>query len=95
MKAKMIIASAVMSAAMFSSQAMAQESAIESFLSRMIDQAVTMATEEISNGVQQSVANATYSFSLSNETKAGSVSVTDLAASETQLESDHSESEEE
>ena len=54
-----------------------------------------MATEEISNGVQQSVANATYNFSLSNESKAGSVSVTDLAASETQLKSEHSESEEE
>lgn len=95
MKAKMILASVVMSAAMFSSQAMAQESAIESFLGRMIDQAVSMAGEEINNGVRQSVANATYNFSLSGEAKTGSVSVTDLAANSDKAENKQSESEDE
>ncbi|MDO6477002.1 hypothetical protein Q4520_16375 [Alteromonas sp. 1_MG-2023] len=95
MKAKTLLTSLVLTAAMLSSQAMAQESAVESFLGRLIDQAVSMAGEEISNGVRQSVANATYNFSLPDETKTGSVSVTDLAASGTQSKSEYAESEEE
>ena len=95
MKAKTLLTSLVLTAAMLSSQAMAQESAVESFLGRMIDQAVSMAGEEISNGVRQSVANAAYNFSLSDEIKTGSVSVTDLATSGTQSKSEHAESEEE
>ena len=91
MKAKMLIAGIVLSTAMLSPQAMAQENVIESFLGRIIKQAVAVAGEEINNSVRHSVANATYNFSLSGETKAGSVSVTDLTASNTntgQFESD-------
>ena len=79
MKAKTILTGLVLSTAIFGSQAMATESPIEAFLSHMVDQAVSVASNEIHNGVRQSVANATYNFSLNGEVNTGTVSVTDLA----------------
>ncbi|MBU3021994.1 hypothetical protein [Aestuariibacter sp. A3R04] len=81
MKFKMLAASLVLSSTFIASSAMANESPLESFLSHMVERAVTVAGNEIESGVRQSVVNATYHFSLDSDQQRGSVSVTDIADS--------------
>lgn len=81
-RTKLLLSGLILSSSMLASNAMAQESAIESFLSHVVNQAVSMAGNEIQAEVRQSIANVTYSFSLDGTEKVGTVSVTELADTE-------------
>lgn len=85
-KASLIIAAAL-TTGLISNVAQAQESVLERFMSHVIDQAVTVATNEIELGVQQSVANTVHLFDINGETVVGKVDITDIAAVETKDES--------
>jgi len=79
-----LIAATLLSASLMSGAASAQESVLQSFLTNMVNTAVSATANEIRIDVYQSVANAAYHFELdADEAKGtGSVSVTDLAATE-------------
>ncbi|MEC8417144.1 MAG: hypothetical protein VXZ36_04925 [Pseudomonadota bacterium] len=79
-----LIAATLLSASMISGAANAQESVLQSFLTNMVNTAVSTTANEIRMDVYQSVANAAYHFELdaNDANGTGSVSVTDLAATE-------------
>ncbi|RDV24013.1 hypothetical protein DXV75_16265 [Alteromonas aestuariivivens] len=78
MKSKSLIAAALLSAA-FSSQVFAQESSVERVLSQFITHAVTTTGYELKMGVRQAIANTAHAFDPQQNTRSGTVTVTDLA----------------
>lgn len=82
MKKSLLIAASVVSVGMFSAQANAEESILERVVGRLVEQAAVSTAYEIQMGVQQVVANTAYQFDLNSNTITGSVSVTDLAATD-------------
>ncbi|MBU2976615.1 hypothetical protein [Alteromonas sp. C1M14] len=79
---KSLLSGVILSTALLGANAMAQENAIESFLSHVVTNAVSMAGNEIQADVRQSIANMTYSFSLEGDSNTGTVSVTELSDTE-------------
>ena len=79
MKLKSIVVTSVIALGLtMSAQANANESALQRLMGSLISSAVSTTQAEISNSVQQNIANVTYHLSLS-DTPVGSVSVQDLA----------------
>ncbi len=79
MKLKSIVVTSVIALGLtMSAQANANESALQRLMSSLISSAVSTTQAEISNSVQQNIANVTYHLSLS-DAPVGSVSVQDLA----------------
>ncbi len=79
MKTQSVILASLLTAASFSTPAVAQEVSLEEFVGRLMSQAVEVTRHEINMGVQQVVANTAHMFDLDGTRASGSVSVTDLA----------------
>lgn len=82
MKTQSLIVASALVIGSFSTQVNAQESGLEKFVGHMLSQAVQMTSNEISQGVQQVVANTSHMFELDGKAVSGSVSVTDIAKTE-------------
>jgi hypothetical protein len=79
-----LLAATILSASLFSGVARAQESVLESLLTRMVSTAITVTSNEVQANVYESVVNTAYHFDLKGESKMGSVSVTDIASADTE-----------
>lgn len=84
MKASSLLIVSVLTVGSLGTQAQAQETGLENFVSSLVEQAVTMTTSELGNNARQLVANASYMFEPDVSTISTRVSVTDLAAEKPQ-----------
>lgn len=77
-----LLAATILSASLFSGAANAQESVLESLLTRMVSTAITVTSNEVKANVYESVVNTAYHFDLEGESATGSVSVTDIVSAD-------------
>ena len=87
MKASSLLIVSVLTVGSLGTQAQAQETSLENFVSSLVEQAVTMTTSELGNNARQLVANASYMFEPDASITNTRVRVTDLAAEKPQEQS--------
>lgn len=78
-----LVTATIVTASLFISSAQAQESYLTTMVNNMVASALTVSTNELKADVYQSIANATYHFSLDESTASGKVSISDIAQSTT------------
>ncbi len=88
---KSIFATAIIGSCLVAPVASAQETVLQSLVSRMLTSVVEVTVDELQNQATESVANAAHNFSESTETTNTKVTVTEIAATQETNKSSKSE----